>query len=135
MKGQKDVSTPAAYIAALDEPRRSDVKALDALIRKHAPKLKPVIHAGMLGYGPFHYVYASGREGDACKLQLASNASAISLYVLATNERGYLAEQHAEGLGKVKVGKSCVRIKKLADVDLRALAALVRAASTAGYGV
>jgi hypothetical protein len=136
MKGRKSAATPAAYIASLDEPRRSEVKALDALIRKHAPKLKPVISGGMLGYGPFHYVYPSGREGDACRLSVASNAASMSLYVLATNARGYLAEQHAERLGpKVKVGKSCVRIKKLADVELAALAALIREASTTGYGI
>ena len=66
MKGQLNVKTPAQYIAAVDDKRRSDIAALDALIRKHA-KLKRVIMGGMLGYGPFHYRYASGREGDACK--------------------------------------------------------------------
>jgi hypothetical protein len=75
MKGQLNVKTPAEYIAAVDDKRRSDIAALDALIRKHAPKLEPVIMNGMLGYGPFHYRYASGREGDACKLSIASNKS------------------------------------------------------------
>ena len=59
MKGQLNVNTPAEYIAAVDDERRSDIAALDALIRKHAPKLEPVIMDGMLGYGPFHYRYAS----------------------------------------------------------------------------
>ncbi len=66
MKGQLDVKTPAEYIAAVDDKRRSDITALDGLIRKHAPKLEPVIMGGMLGYGPFHYRYASGREGVGC---------------------------------------------------------------------
>jgi hypothetical protein len=60
MKGQLNVKTPAEYIAAVDDERRSDIAALDALIRKHAPTLEPVIAGGMLGYGPFHYRYASG---------------------------------------------------------------------------
>ncbi len=64
MKGQLNVKTPAKYIAAVDDKRRSDIAALDALIRKHAPKLEPVIMDGMLGYGPFHYRYASGRERE-----------------------------------------------------------------------
>ena len=89
MKGQLNVSTPAEYIAAVDDKRRSDIAALDALIRKHAPKLEPVIMVGMLGYGPFHYRYASGREGDACKLSIASNASYISLYCFAADAKGY----------------------------------------------
>ena len=75
MKGQLDVKTPAEYLAvAVDDKRRSDVAALDALIRKNAPKLEPVIMGGLLGYGPFQYRYASGREGDACVLSIASNA-------------------------------------------------------------
>jgi hypothetical protein len=70
MKGQLNVKTPAEYIAAVEDERRSDIAALDALIRKHAPDLEPVIMDGMLGYGPFHYRYASGGEGDACKLSM-----------------------------------------------------------------
>ena len=66
------LSTPAEYIAAVDDRRRPDIAALDQLIRTHAPELEPVIMGGMLGYGPFHYRYASGREGDACKLSIAS---------------------------------------------------------------
>ena len=54
----------------------------------------------MLGYGPFHYRYASGREGDASLIALASRKQYISLYVLCTTERGYLAEQYAERLPK-----------------------------------
>ena len=81
------METPAEYIATVDDKRRSDIAALDALIRKHTPKLEPVIMGGMLGYGPFHYRYASGREGDACKLSIASNASYISLYCFAADAR------------------------------------------------
>ena len=93
MKGQLNVKTPAEYIAAVDDKRRSDIEALDALIRKHEPKLEPVIMGGMLGYGPFHYRSASGREGDACKLSIASNASYISLYCCAADAKGYVAER------------------------------------------
>src|SRR5690242_5730618 len=115
MKGQLNVKTPAEYIAAVDEKRRSDIAALDALIRKHAPKLEPVIMDGMLGYGPFHYRYASGREGDACRLSLASNKSYISLYCNAADEQGYVAERFVDRLPKASIGKSCVRFKRVAD--------------------
>jgi hypothetical protein len=49
------------------------------LIRKLAPKLEPFIHSGMLAYGPSHYQYASGREGD---------------YICAAGETGYGAQPH-----------------------------------------
>ncbi len=101
----------------MDDTRRSDIVALDALIRGHAPTLEPVIMDGMLGYGPFHYRYASGREGDACKLSIASNASYISLYCFASDARGYVAERYVDRLPKASIGKSCVRFRKLADLD------------------
>jgi len=132
MKGQLDVTTPAEYIAAVDDARRADIAALDALIRTHAPDLEPVIMGGMLGYGPFHYRYASGREGDACKLSVASNASYISLYCFATDEKGYVAERYVDRLPKANIGKTCVRFKKLADLDEEALAALVEATAKMG---
>ena len=86
MKGQLDVGTPAEYIAAVDDKRGPDVAALDALIREHAPELEPVIMGGMLGYGPFHYRYASGREGDTHRVSLASRMHGISLYELCVHD-------------------------------------------------
>jgi ankyrin repeat protein len=132
MKGQLNVNTPAEYIAAVDDKRRPDIAALDRLIRTHAPELEPVIQAGMLGYGPFHYRYASGREGDACKLGIASNKAAISLYCFASDANGYVAERYADRLGKADVGKSCVRFKKLADLDEQALVALIEETARTG---
>ena len=132
MKGQLNVKTPAEYIAAVDDKRRSDIAALDALIRKHAPKLEPVIMGGMLGYGPFHYRYASGREGDACKLSIASNTSYISLYCFAADAKGSVAERYVDRLPKASIGKSCVRFKKLADLDEKALVALIKETARMG---
>ena len=122
------------YIAALDEPRRTDVAALDALIREHAPGLEPVVAGKMLGYGPFHYRYASGREGDTTLLGLASQKRYISLYVLCANGGRYLAESYAERLPKASVGKSCVRFARLSDLDPAVLAELVTEAARLGPG-
>lgn len=132
MKGQLEVNTPAEYIAAVDEKRRDDVAALDALIRANAPDLEPVIMGGMLGYGPFHYRYATGREGDACKLSIASNASYISLYCFAADADGYVAPRYADRLPRAKVGKSCVRFKRLADLDETELVALIKETAITG---
>ena len=66
---------------------------------------------GMLGYGPFHYRYASGRDGNACKLSIASNASYISLYCFAADAKGYVAERYVERLPKasIRTGLRAVR--------------------------
>lgn len=132
MHGSSDAATPEEYIAGLDEPRRHEVQRLHDLVRASAPSLAPVMVGRMLGYGPYHYRYASGREGDAAVVQIASNKQAISVYVVCVEDGRYLAEAAAASLGKVSVGKSCIRIRKLEDVDLDALGDLLRAAERIG---
>lgn len=120
-----------AWLAGLAEPRRSTLTAVHQLIREAAPALAPSLVGGSIGYGPFHYRYGTGREGDAHRLVLRGNARYVSLSVLAGDEGGHLAEQHAARLGpKVSVGKSCVRFRTVDDLDLVALRRLVRAAAT-----
>jgi hypothetical protein len=126
VKGQLDVSTPAEYIDRLDEPRKTEIAALDALIRKAAPKLPPFIHGGILAYGPWHYKYASGREGDWFRIGLASNKNYISLYICAGDETGYVPERFKEALPKASIGRSCVRFKRLGDLDRSVLEKMIR---------
>lgn len=135
MKGQLQVTTPEEYLARLEEPRKSDIAALDALIRKHAPALQPYIQSGMLGYGPFHYQYGSGREGDWCRIALASNAAYISLYAMAADKDGYVAERFKKRLPKASIGKSCVRFKRVSDLDLSAVAELIEITARTGFGL
>ena len=117
--------SPAEYIEMLEEPRRSDIRELDALIRKLAPKLEPHLASGMLAYGRFHYKGKSS-EGDWFNIGLASNKRYISLYVMAADpDGGYLVESYKERLPKADIGRSCVRIKRLSDVDRDALASLI----------
>ena len=126
MKGQLKVSTPAEYIAKLEEPRKADVAALHALIRKTAPKLKPFIQTGVLAYGPYHYKYASGREGEWFRIGVASNKNYISLYICACDQIGYIPERYKKALPKANIGKSCVRFKRLSDLDLATLKKMIR---------
>ena len=130
MKGQLPVKTPKQYLARLDEPRRSEVKRLDDLVQATVPQLERCIMSGMLAYGPVHYRYASGREGDSARLGIASNASAISLYVFAADKDGWLAERYRAKFPKANVGKCCIRFKRFDDLDPRALKAMMREAAT-----
>jgi hypothetical protein len=109
-----------------DPQRKKDMKALDALIRKALPGEKRVVDRGMIGYGPFHYKYASGREGDAAKVALSSRAQYISVYLLGIKDGKYVAESYKKALGKASVGKSCIRFKRLEDIDLKALEKAVK---------
>jgi Domain of unknown function (DU1801) len=91
-----------------------DIERLDALIRETLPDLEAHGH----NYGPFHYRYESGREGDAYRVAIAERKHGLSLYVLALTEDGeYLAESRADRFPKASIGKSCVRFKRLDDLD------------------
>ena len=136
-EGKKRVAEPSPdaagfgdWLATRPEGRRPTLQAVHSLIRQAAPELAVSLDGPSVNYGPFHYRYESGREGDTHRLVLRDNARYVSLYVLAGDEGGYLAEQRASTLGpKVKVGKSCVTFTKVDDVDLDALGVLVRLAA------
>jgi uncharacterized protein YdhG (YjbR/CyaY superfamily) len=135
MKGRTNAATPAEYIAGIEEKRRPDVQRLHELVREVAPELEPTMEFGMLGYGKMHYRYASGREGDWMKLGIANNKQYISLYCCAADDRGYVAERYRERLPKANIGKSCVRFKRLADLDEAALRALIRHCADTSFGM
>jgi len=129
-------ATPAEYIALLDEPRRADIEALDHLIRRLAPELEPHIASGMLAYGRYQYRAKSGSHGEWFHIGLASNKRYISLYVMAADEEGYLVESFKSRLPKADIGRSCVRFKRLSDLDLAALSELIeRGASWQPIGI
>lgn len=114
--------TPGEYIAQLEEPRRSEIQQLHDLIITTVPSCTPTMEFGMLGYGRYHYKYASGREGDWFIIGLASQKHYISLYVSYS-----VADQFRHQLPKADIGKACIRFKHLADVDLLVLREVVKA--------
>ena len=117
------------FIAEADESRHDLLRALDATIRKAAPELNVERDGRFLGYGKFHYRYASGREGDTFAVSMMNGAQAVSVYLMCDGDGRWLPEANAERLGRVSVGKSCVRIRRLEHVELDVLAELVRAAA------
>jgi uncharacterized protein YdhG (YjbR/CyaY superfamily) len=128
MHGSSSALTHDAYIEALDEPRRSDVRVLHDLIRSTVPELEPTMAFGILGYGTYHYRYASGREGDSTIVGLASNKRHLSLYVACAAERD-LADTYGPRLPKASIGKGCIRVRRAADLDLDVVAELLREAA------
>jgi Domain of unknown function (DU1801) len=133
MHGKSKARTPTEYIAQVEEKRRPEIRRLHRLIRQEAPDLKPTMEFGMLGYGRFHYRYATGREGHWMKIGVANNKQYISLYCCAADARGYVAERYRKRLPKANIGKSCVRFKRLDDLDEDVLRELIR--RTAGAPV
>jgi len=113
--------TPAAYLAALEEPRRSEMKALHKLIRAAVPALKPGVSDDGIGYGSYHYRYSSGREGDCAIIALSSRKQYISVYVMGVKGGKYVAETYQRKLPGADIGKCCIRIRHLEDVSLPVL--------------
>jgi len=135
MHGSSTAKTPEEYIAEIEDKRRPDIQRLHDLVREVAPELEPTMDFGMLGYGKFHYKYASGREGDWMKIGIANNKRYMSLYCCAADEDGYVAEQFKDRLPKADIGKSCVRFKRLSDLDEQALRELIGATAAVSWGM
>ena len=130
MKEHKENKTRATdasvadHIAAIaDEAQRRDCKTLVSLMKKvtgHRPKMfGPTI----VGFGSYHYRYESGREGDAPVAAFAARGREIVVYLVASGPRqaGLLAQ-----LGRHRHGKACLYIRRLAEVDVAIVEALVK---------
>jgi hypothetical protein len=109
MKCPPSVQTPEDYLAWVPDKWRQDLTELHELILQAAPSLEPSIRYGMIGYGA---------SRDEVRVSLAAQKNNIALYLCASDEKGYLPELHAADLGKVSCGKSCIRFKKLTDLNL-----------------
>ena len=137
MPTPKTLPTVAAFLAALPDDRRATMTTLHQAIRKAVPKLAPFMTSGMgpapiIGYGKYHYKYASGREGDWFLIGLVAAKKDYALHICVADKTGYLVEKNAKKLGKVKTGRSCINFKHLEDLNLPAAMALVKAGAKFG---
>lgn len=126
--------TPKEYIEMIDEPRKSEIVKLDKFIRKTVPKLKSFILVGMIAYGVFPYKNYAGKIVDWATISLASQKNYISVYVCATTGHGYLPEKYKKELPKANIGKSCIRFKKVDDINLEVLAKIFKEAEKLNHG-
>jgi Domain of unknown function (DU1801) len=125
------------FLAGLPADRRDTMTILHKAIRKAVPKLASAIMSGMgpspiIGYGKYRYRSASGREGDWFLIGLVAGKSYYSLHICVGGKDGYLVEQNAAKLGKVKTGRSCINFKKLEDLKVDVAMRLVKQAEKTG---
>ncbi len=110
-----------SYLASVPEERMALITFLHEFIQKTVPSLKPHFAYNMLGYGSFPYLNYKKEQIEWPVISLANQKNYVSVYVCALDEGKYLAEKYAAELGKVSVGKSCIRFKKLEEVHLPTL--------------
>ena len=113
----------AEYLEAIeDESRRQDCKELAALMRRVTGCEPKMWGSSIVGFDSYHYKYASGHEGDSCVVGFSSRKGDISVYLMCGYEG---AEELLAQHGKHKIGKACLYIKRLSDVQLPILEQLV----------
>lgn len=121
--------TVKEYIDSVPEDRREAVMFLHEFIQKTVPSLKPHFASNMLGYGTFKYKNYKKEVIDWPTIALANQKQYISLYVCAVKDKTYIAEVYKDDLGKVSVGKSCIRFKKISDLNLGTVKKVLLAAA------
>lgn len=115
----------STYLAGItDETRRADCTALAAMMTRATGESPCIWGTGIVGFGQYHYRYASGQEGDWPLVAFASRKTDISVYLMPGYDSAE-AKAWLSSLGPHKTGKSCLYIKRLAAVDAASLAALI----------
>ena len=100
--------------AVADEGQRSDAYLLAAMMERLSGHKAKMWGPSIIGFGTYHYKYASGHEGDMCRIGFSPRKGNTVLYI-ADGFTGY-ADLMAK-LGKHKTGESCLYIKRMSDID------------------
>ena len=103
-----------------DERKREDCYEILKIMKKATKSEPKMWGTSIIGFGDYHYVYESGREGDWFITGFSPRVQNLTLYMLGGFDRDLLKK-----LGKYKLGKSCLYINKLEDVDLKVLNELI----------
>jgi hypothetical protein len=112
-----------AYLASKANPEQlADCKAIMAMCKRVTKQQPRMWGPSIVGYGSYHYTYESGHTGDTCLTGFAVRGKELVVYLCAED-----AEQVAllAQLGRHKMGKSCLYFKRLADLDVKVLEALI----------
>lgn len=123
-KTQPTEQAVSDFIAGVeDDTKRANCTELVRLMSDITGEPATMWGASIVGFGNYHYKYASGREGDFFLTGFSPRKQALSLYIISGFE---IAPDLMEKLGKYKTGKSCLYVKNLDDIDRDVLEKLIR---------
>lgn len=108
-----------------DVQQREDAYRILEIMKEVTGQSPRMWGPSIVGFGEYHYVYASGHEGDTALTGFSPRKGALVLYFMAGLQERFAAQ--LKKLGKVKTSKGCLYIKKLADVDLAVLRDMIAA--------
>jgi len=123
LKTKKNSASVTAFLNAIDDKQqRADAKKISAMMRAVTGSRAKMWGTAIVGFGSYHYRYASGQEGDWPLVGFSPRKQNLSLYIMSGFSK---FEVLMAKLGKYKIGKSCLYIKRLEDVDQRILEQLI----------
>ncbi len=118
-----DASVKQFLNSVENEQRRNDAFEICDMMGAITNEEPKMWGNSIVGFGAYHYVYASGTQGDWMQVGFSPRKTALTLYIMS----GFSAyENLMEKLGKYKTGKSCLYIKNLEDIDKKILKKLIR---------
>lgn len=121
-KTQPSAGSVTAFINAVEETRRADCKTIAKMMRRISGSPPKMWGSAMVGFGSYHYRYASGREGEWFITGFSPRKQYLTVYIMSGfSAHSLLLKQ----LGKVKTGKSCLYLKSLEQVDSVVLEELI----------
>ncbi|MAO65938.1 MAG: hypothetical protein CL666_13165 [Balneola sp.] len=115
LKTQKNDSSVEDYLNAIDDDqRKKDCISIHKMMQDATGKPGSMWGDSIVGYGSYHYIYKSGREGDWMLVGFSNRKKSISLYLMSGFSN---YDDLLDKLGKHKTGKSCLYINNLADIE------------------
>jgi hypothetical protein len=129
LKTKANEASVEAFLSGIpDEKKRTDASAILELMQEVTKEPPKMWGDSIVGFGNYHYKYASGHEGNSCLTGFSPRKQDLTIYI----NTGFEAHQELmEQLGKYKTGKVCLYVKKLEDIKLPVLKKLVKASFTA----
>ncbi|MES2885558.1 MAG: DUF1801 domain-containing protein [Pseudomonadota bacterium] len=111
------------YLESRASPEQlADCKTLMAILKQVTKEQPRMWGPSIVGYGSYSYRYESGRTGESCITGFAVRGRELVVYLVAESPE---QQELLAKLGKHKIGKSCLYIKRLAEIDTKVLKALV----------
>ena len=128
MFAKNEAKSVDEYLKLVPPDRKKDFDFIHAFIQKAVPKLKPYFASNMIGYGSFYYLDAKKQKRDWSIIALANQKNNFSIYICALVGDKAAAAKYTSELGKDTKGLSCIRFKKIEEINLDTLKTVLKLA-------
>lgn len=123
LKTKVNKSSVEGFLSSVkDKQKREDSFKILEMMKKITKEEPKMWGPSIVGFGKYHYKYASGHEGDMCMIGFSPRKQSLTLYIMVGSDR---FKSLMKKLGKYKTSVACLYIKKLEDVDQKVLTELI----------